>query len=86
MQVLLHWDDAEVCKMCNFAQVARDRLQLMGASNSMRSLVLCFRVSQTGREGKGRGGRGREGGKIDRLLLYDIELCRVYEGVIAHGR
>ncbi len=46
VEVLLLWDNAEVRSVCAAAQVARDRLQLMSGAKSMRSLVLCFKVSQ----------------------------------------
>ena len=43
-KVLLHWDSAEVQRICDTAQVARDRLQVMSGTQSMRSLLLCFKV------------------------------------------
>lgn len=43
--VLQQWDSAEVRSICSAAQLARDRLQLMSGAKSMRSLLLCFKVS-----------------------------------------
>ena len=47
VQVLLHWDSAEVRAISAAAQLARDNLQLMSGAKSMRSLVLLFKVRRT---------------------------------------
>ena len=47
VQVLLVWDEAEVCKIIRAAHWTLDRLGLVKVAKSMRSLVICFGVSET---------------------------------------
>ena len=47
MQVLLVWDEAEVRKIIRAAHWTLDRLGLVKVAKSMRSLVICFGVSET---------------------------------------
>ena len=44
-QVLMVWDDGEVRKIIRAAHWVLDRLGLMQAAKSLRSLVICFGVS-----------------------------------------
>ena len=47
IQVFTCWDDAAVRRITATGRLSMDKLEIMSGSQSMRSLVLCFRVNSS---------------------------------------